>query len=57
MKTIHNTSDTNQLNSEDLETYAKLFCHPLSYSQIQALAALFGWAVPDDLGGAATMVC
>ena len=57
MKTIHNTSDKNQLNSEDLETYAKLFCHPLSYPQVQALAALFGWAVPDDLGGAATMVC
>jgi hypothetical protein len=57
MKAIHNTSDATQLNCEDLETYAKLFCHPLSYSQIQALAALFGWAVPDYLGGAATLVC
>ena len=34
MKAIHNTSDTNQLNSGDLETYAKLFCHPLSYPQV-----------------------
>jgi hypothetical protein len=57
MKAIHNTSDTNQFNREDLETYAKLFCHPLSYPQVQALASLFGWAVPDDLGGATTMVC
>lgn len=57
MNTINNGPGRNQLNHKDLEAYAKLFSHPLSCPQVQALAALFGWTVPDDLGGAATMVC
>jgi hypothetical protein len=41
---------------------AKLFQAPLSRAQVEALAALFGWVMPDDEGevvppGTATMVC
>lgn len=33
---------------QDVEAYARLFDHPLSPSHIAALAALFGWTVPDN---------
>lgn len=33
--------------SQAMETYARLFDHPLSTSDIVALAALFGWSVDD----------
>lgn len=35
-------------NDEELEAYARLFDHPLPPSHISALAALFGWSVPND---------
>jgi hypothetical protein len=32
-----------------LDDYAKLFKHTLSRSHVQALPALFGWSIPDNL--------
>lgn len=41
--------DTQQpMSQEAREAYARLFEHPLSPSHIAALAALFGWTVPDS---------
>lgn len=37
-------------SSKGIDEYAKLFSKPLSDSQISALAALFGWSVPDSHG-------
>lgn len=40
--------DQEPLTEEAREAYARLFQQPLSRPQITALAALFGWTVPDD---------
>ncbi|GJN23594.1 hypothetical protein PR202_gb11258 [Eleusine coracana subsp. coracana] len=40
--------EENGLSQEARDAYAKLFEHPLSPSHLAALAALFGWAVPDS---------
>jgi hypothetical protein len=33
----------------DQDSYATLFTHPLSSAHVQALAALFGWSIPELL--------
>lgn len=37
------------ISQETIEIYARLLKHPLSQVQVEALAALFGWATPSDL--------
>ena len=37
------------ISRQALDDYAKLFKHPLSHSHVQALAALFGWSILDNL--------
>lgn len=48
MKRLGLVSDQQNDNTYDLEAYVKLFDHPLPTPHIAALAALFGWTVPDD---------
>jgi len=40
--------DREQFDQKVLEDYAQRFRHPLPSSHSRALAALFGWAHPDD---------
>lgn len=35
------------LSQKALDAYTKLFLEPLNQEQVRALAALFGWTVPD----------
>jgi hypothetical protein len=51
LKTIANlpVDEEAVLSSRILDDYAKLFRNPLSDSQISALAAQFGWAIPAPL--------
>jgi hypothetical protein len=35
--------------TSSLQDYAVLFKHPLNQTQVEALAALFGWSIPGDL--------
>lgn len=37
-----------ELSQKALEEYSRLFRKPLSQTHIVALAALFGWDVPDN---------
>lgn len=39
------------LQQQELDEYAKLFQHPLSDFQINALASLFGLVPPDSVWG------
>jgi hypothetical protein len=62
MKSILAESNSEHLSQQNLDAYAKLFKSPLSRAQVEALAALFGWVMPDDEGeavppGTATLVC
>ena len=62
MKSILVESDNEHLSQQNLDAYAKLFQAPLSRAQVEALANLFGWVVPDDEGeavppGTITLVC
>ncbi|KAJ1273872.1 hypothetical protein BS78_05G018200 [Paspalum vaginatum] len=41
--------DNDGLDQQALDAYAQLFTHQLSESHVQALAALFGWAPPEDV--------
>lgn len=36
------------INQKAMNDYAKMFEQPLSVAHVQALAALFGWAPPDE---------
>jgi hypothetical protein len=38
-----------KVSQQDLERYVKLFLQPLSPPQIQSLAALFDWVVPEEI--------
>jgi hypothetical protein len=62
MKSILAEPDSEHFSQQNLDAYAKLFQAPLSRAQVEALAALFGWVMPDDDGevvppGTATLVC
>jgi len=50
MRSLDIISENEGIDQQALDDYAKLFGHPLSDSQLQALAALFNWSLPDDLG-------
>jgi hypothetical protein len=39
-----------QISQHDMDKYVKCFLQPLSPPQIQALAALFGWGLPEEDG-------
>jgi hypothetical protein len=48
--------DREHVDQRILNDYAKLFSHQLSASHVQALAALFGWAVPEGGRNLNTMI-
>lgn len=48
MRKLGLTPQQDLMSQEDRDVYANLFEHPLSRSQVSALASLFGWTVPDD---------
>jgi hypothetical protein len=48
MKALHIISN-GEISQEAQREYAALFKHPLSPSQVKALAALFGWSIPAEL--------
>jgi hypothetical protein len=49
MVALNIIEDNEGFRRQALDDYAKLFNHTLSRSHVQALAALFGWAIPDNL--------
>lgn len=44
--------DSEAFSQEALDEYGRLFAKPLYQSHIPALAALFGWSVPDEVDAA-----
>jgi hypothetical protein len=56
MRVLQFDLDRDHINQQELEDYAKLFSRPLSCPQVQALASLFRWSVPDNVGVVATLV-
>jgi hypothetical protein len=49
LATLHIISETEGINQEAMDAYAKLFSQPLSQCHVEALAALFGWSAPSVL--------
>jgi hypothetical protein len=49
MVALNILEDNEGFSRQALDDYAKLFKNTLSRSHVQALAALFGWSVPDNL--------
>lgn len=50
MRALHVIEENEGINQEALDEYNKHFGHSLPESHVQALAALFGWATPEDVG-------
>jgi hypothetical protein len=50
MRTLNNIGESDGINQQAQEEYAKVFSEPLSTSNIQALAALFGWSELESMG-------
>lgn len=50
MCTLEVISEHEGIDQQAQDDYAKLFSQPLSDSHIQALAALFKWSIPEELG-------
>ena len=50
MRSLGILDENKGIDQQALDDYAKLFGQPLSDSQLQALAALFCWSLPDELG-------
>ena len=48
MKTLGVIRDGDSLSQEALEEYSSIFSNSLSQVQIQALASLFGWSLPEE---------
>jgi hypothetical protein len=48
MKTLGVIHDGDSLSQEALEEYSSIFSNSLSQVQIQALASLFGWSLPEE---------
>jgi hypothetical protein len=58
-RTLNILGESDGINQQAQEEYAKVFSEPLSTSNIQALAALFGWSElenMDNVDAAATLV-
>lgn len=51
MRALHVIEENEGVRQEVLDDYGKFFAQPLPTSHVQALAALFGWAVPEDVNG------
>lgn len=51
MRALHVIKESEGISQETLGQYGKLFSQPLPSSHVQALAALFGWATPEDVNG------
>jgi hypothetical protein len=49
MKALLIISDAEGVSQEALQKYARLFKHPLSQKDVEALAALFGWSIPPPV--------
>lgn len=49
MRALHVIEENEGINQEALDEYSMLFGHPLPESHVQALAALFGWATPEEV--------
>jgi hypothetical protein len=47
MKALKISDGFDLLSQNALDAYAKLFLQPLNQELVRALAALFGWTVPD----------
>jgi hypothetical protein len=48
MKTLGVIRDGDSLSQEALDEYSRIFSKSLSQVQIQALASLFGWSLPEE---------
>jgi hypothetical protein len=51
MRALHVIKESEGFSHEALDDYGKPFGQPLPNSHVQALAALFGWATPEDVNG------
>jgi hypothetical protein len=52
MKKLGVIRDGDSLSQEALDDYARIFSKSLSQVQIQVLASLFGWSIPEEnMGG------
>jgi len=51
MRALHVIKESEGFSQEALDDYGKLFGQPLPTSHVRALAALFGWATPEDVNG------
>ena len=51
MRALNIIEENEGIGQESLDEYSKLFGHCLPDSHVQALAALFGWAIPEDEEG------
>ena len=49
MKSLKVINDDDGCSQQALKDYAKVFKHPLSQCQVEALAVLFGWSVPVEV--------
>jgi hypothetical protein len=49
MMALNIIEDNEGFSRQALGDYTKLLKHTLSHSHVQALAALFGWSIPDNL--------
>jgi hypothetical protein len=49
MKSFKVINDADGCSQQTLEDFAKVFKHPLSQCQVEALSALFGWSVPVEV--------
>jgi hypothetical protein len=50
MRSLNILGENEGIDQQAQDDYAKLFAHPLCDSHIHALAALFNWSMPEDLG-------
>lgn len=48
MRKLGLLTEHEKITAEATEAYAKLFEHPLSRTQLTALASLFGWDIPPE---------
>ncbi|GJN25111.1 hypothetical protein PR202_gb12898 [Eleusine coracana subsp. coracana] len=48
MRKLGLLAPTNRLSQEARDEYIRLFDHPLSRTQLAAVAAIFGWTVPES---------
>jgi hypothetical protein len=49
MKTLGVIRDGDSLSQVVLDEYSRIFSKSLSQVQIQALASLFGWSLPEEM--------